>query len=163
MSLQIDFDNVKMGMWMDWEMAFSIASLAAMACWAALILLPRRWPVLPALTGLAVPLGLAIAYSVLILTHFFGSEGGFDSLANVRLLFQSDAALLAGWIHYLVFDLLIGGWIAKTSDELGISRLIQAPILVATFMFGPLGWLLFQGVRLGQRLRVPAAQPGELS
>lgn len=148
---------------MSLETAFSIASLAAMACWAALILLPRRWPVLPALTGLFVPLGLAIAYSVLVLTQIFTGEGGFESLADVRLLFQSDAALLAGWIHYLAFDLLIGGWIAKTSDELGISRLIQAPILVATFMFGPLGWLLFQGVRLGQRLRVPAAQPGELS
>ena len=136
---------------MDWETAFSIASLAAMACWAVLILLPRSWPVLPALTGLVVPLGLAIAYSVLVLSHVFTGEGGFDSLASVRLFFQSDAALLAGWIHYLAFDLLIGGWIAKESDELGISRLIQAPILVATFMFGPLGWLLFQGVRLGQR------------
>ena len=136
---------------MDWEIAFSIASLAAMACWAVLILLPRSWPVLPALTGLVVPLGLAIAYSGLVLSHFFSGEGGFDSLANVRVLFQSDAALLAGWIHYLAFDLLIGGWIAKESDALGISRLIQAPILVATFMFGPLGWLLFQGVRFGQR------------
>ncbi len=148
---------------MNWETAFSIASLAAMGCWAALILLPRRWPVLPMLIRLIVPLALSIAYSVLILTHFFSSKGGFDSLANVRLLFQSDAALLAGWIHYLAFDLLIGGWIAKASDELGVSRLIQAPILVATFLFGPLGWLLFQGVRLGQRQRVPASHSGELS
>lgn len=137
---------------MTWETAFSIASLAAMLCWMALILLPRRWPVLDGLIRLVVPLGLAIAYSVLVLTHFFTGEGGFESLANVRLLFQSDAALLAGWIHYLAFDLLIGGWIAKESDALGVSRLIQAPILFATFMFGPLGWLLFQGVRLGQRM-----------
>lgn len=149
--IQIDFDNVKIEVAMDWETAFSIASLVAMACWAALILLPRRWPVLPAVTGLVVPLGLAIAYSVLILTHFFSGEGGFDSLASVRLLFQSDPALLAGWIHYLAFDLLIGGWIARQADDLGVSRLIQAPILFATFMFGPLGWLLFQGVRFGQR------------
>ena len=139
---------------MDWETAFSIASLAAMACWAVLILLPRSWPVLPALTGLVVPLGLAIAYSVLVLSHFFTGEGGFDSLASVRLLFQSDAALLAGWIHYLAFDLLIGGWIAQTSDEVGLSRLIQAPILVAPFMSGPPGRLPFPAGSLG-----PAAPP----
>lgn len=148
---------------MTWETAFSIANIAAMLCWAALIFLPRGWLVLPTLTGLIVPLLLAIAYSVLVLTHFFTGEGGFGSLADVRLLFQSDAALLAGWIHYLAFDLLIGGWIVRESDDLALSRLIQAPILLATFMFGPLGWLLFQGVRLGQRALAPSSTQGASS
>ena len=64
-------------------------------------------------------------------------------MANVQLLFTSPMAALAGWVHYLAFDLFVGCWIARKSDELNISRLIQAPILLATFMFGPFGYLLF--------------------
>ncbi|MEZ5926054.1 MAG: ABA4-like family protein [Hyphomicrobiaceae bacterium] len=144
---------------MTWETAFSIANLMAGLCWMVLIVLPRGWPVLPAIIRLAVPLLLAIAYSALVLAFFFTVDGGFDSIAHVRTLFQSDPVLLAGWLHYLAFDLLIGAWIADKADQDRISRLIQAPILFATFMFGPLGWLLFQAVSLGQHLLVaPAAQ-----
>ena len=57
--------------------------------------------------------------------------------------------LLAGWIHYLAFDLFIGGWIAIEADKVGLSRIIQAPILVATFMFGPAGLALFLAMRAG--------------
>jgi hypothetical protein len=46
-------------------------------------------------------------------------------------------------VHYLAFDLFVGGVIAKQADEIGLSRLIQAPILLLTFMFGPFGYLLF--------------------
>ena len=141
---------------MDWETAFSIANIAAGLCWLALIFLPRSWPVLPGIIRLAVPLLLTVAYAALVLAYFFRAEGGFDSLVRVRALFQSDPVLLAGWIHYLAFDLLVGTWIADEADRHGVSRLIQAPILFATFMFGPLGWLLFQGVRLGQRHLQPA-------
>ncbi len=135
---------------MNWETAFSIASATAGLCWLALVFLPRSWPVLPAVIRLAVPLLLAVAYSALVLAYLFRVEGGFDSIVHVRALFSSDPVLLAGWFHYLAFDLLIGAWIADEADRHGVSRFIQAPILVATFMFGPLGWLLFQGVRLGQ-------------
>lgn len=131
---------------MSWEIVFSIANTIAGLCWLALIFLPRRWPVLPAIVRLVVPLLLALAYSALVLAYFFTTNGGFDSLANVRALFASDPVLLAGWIHYLAFDLLIGVWITDRAEAERISRFIQAPILVATFMFGPMGWLLFQAV-----------------
>jgi len=85
--------------------------------------------------------------------HFAGGEGGFGSIADVRLLFASDEILLAGWIHYLAFDLFIGAWIARRSDEARIPRLIQAVILGFTFMYGPVGLLLFFMVRalMGRR------------
>jgi len=67
----------------------------------------------------------------------------------VKILFGKDELLLAGWIHYLAFDLFIGGWIAVQADKLGINRLIQAPILAATFMFGPVGLALFLVMRAG--------------
>ena len=38
---------------------------------------------------------------------------GFDTLAGVRLLLSTPEALLAGWVHYLAFDLFIGAWQAE--------------------------------------------------
>ena len=79
----------------------------------------------------------------LIARYFFAAEGGFDTLANVQMLFSNPAAALAGWVHYLAFDLFVGGVVAKQADEIGLSRLIQAPVLLMTFMFGPFGYVLF--------------------
>ena len=140
---------------MDWGALFSAASTAAMLGWLALILLPR-WPIL--LTTLSTGLvgALCIAYSALMLAFFFRTGGGFGSLAAVRTLFASDPVLLAGWIHYLAFDLFVGIWIARQADIMGLSRLVQTPILLATFMFGPLGLLLFLGCQTGTRLAAPA-------
>ena len=87
---------------------------------------------------------LSFAYAVLVSVYFFQVEGGgYFSLEAVELLFTSREVVLAGWIHYLAFDLFIGIWIALRADALGLSRFFQAPILVATFMFGPFGLLLF--------------------
>ena len=85
---------------------------------------------------------LAVAYSLLVMTTFGSTDGGFDSLSDVRTLFASDEALCAGWLHYLAFDLLVGVWLARRMDETSVSRIIQAPVLAATFMFGPVGWLM---------------------
>ena len=77
-----------------------------------------------------------------MLTRFAGAEGGFGSLADVRALFASDWVLLAGWVHYLAFDLMVGGLLATRMDRAGVHRLVQAPILVSTFLLGPVGVVL---------------------
>jgi hypothetical protein len=122
---------------------FSIANSIALASWAALILLPR-WPLLQAALRYGVPGLFATAYLLLVLVYFFHVEGGgFNSLAQVKALLGTEPTLLAGWLHYLAFDLFVGTWIAERADALGLSRLIQAPILVLTFLFGPIGYLVF--------------------
>ena len=55
--------------------------------------------------------------------------------------------LLAGWTHYLVFDMLVGSWEVRDAREHGIPHLLVVPCLFVTFMFGPAGWLLYRGVR----------------
>lgn len=127
---------------MSWDYAFGLANLAAIAGWAALVLLPRLRLLLDGLRYGLIG-ALALAYSGLVMVHFEGSGGGFGSIGAVRTLFASDPVLLAGWLHYLAFDLLVGIWIAEQADALGLSRWLQAPILVATFMFGPLGLVVF--------------------
>jgi len=132
---------------MSFEQLFSSASILAMLGWVILVFLPRRWKWLNRVPALFIPVVLSVVYSFLIARYFFSAEGGFDTLANVQQMFTFSGAALAGWVHYLAFDLFIGGLIAKQADEIGLSRLIQAPILLLTFMFGPFGYLLFAIVK----------------
>ena len=74
-------------------------------------------------------------------------DGGFGSLADVSALFQDPWTLLAGWIHYLAFDLLTGVWETRDAARRGVPHWLVVPCLFLTFMFGPAGWLLYMGVR----------------
>ena len=131
---------------------FSAVNSAALLCWLALVLLPR-WPAVRITIQFVVVAGLCTLYAVLIAVYFFRVEGGgFFSLPAVQKLFESPGVALAGWVHYLAFDLFVGLWIAMRSDAVGLSRWLQAPILVTTFMFGPIGLLLFAAVERAGRL-----------
>ena len=134
------------------EQVFSIVNLVAMVSWGLLALLPgRRW-VTGVVTGTAVPAMLAVVYVGLIVTQW-GGGGGFSTLAAVGQLFSNPWLLLAGWVHYLAFDLLVGTWEVSDARARGVPHLFLIPCLVLTFLFGPAGWLLYQGVR---RTRRPA-------
>jgi len=126
---------------------FSIVNPIALLSWLLLIVLPRRRWVIDVVAGFAVPVLFAIVYTAIILTNFFGSAGGFSSLPDVALLFSNPWLLLAGWTHYLAFDLLVGTWEARDAGERGVSHLLLVPCLVLTFLFGPAGWLLYQVLR----------------
>lgn len=115
--------------------------------WIILAFFPRNWPGFIHYPRLLVPLVLGMVYAGVMLSYFGRVDGGFGSFEQIKTLFQSDYMLAAGWIHYLAFDLFVGTWIAKSADEIGISRLVQAPILLLTFMFGPAGYAVFIATR----------------
>ncbi len=129
------------------EQVFSIANLVALCGWILLAALPKRKWVAETVAGMAIPALFAGLYTALIVAHFPGSEGGFSTLNDVRLLFSNPWLLLAGWIHYLAFDLLIGSWEVRNARDRGIPHLLVVPCLVLTFLFGPAGWLAYLGVR----------------
>jgi hypothetical protein len=132
------------------EGIFTAANLTAMAGWAVLAagVVFNNAALRDVIAGRIVPAILAAAYSVLILLHWAGSQGGFGSLADVASLFASPWLLLAGWVHYLAFDLAIGAAIARKTFDESLPRLLLVPILPLTFLFGPIGWLGFEAVRL---------------
>jgi hypothetical protein len=127
---------------MTWEQAFTVANAIALLSWIALIAGPR-WPILIGVLRYGVIGLIAVAYSIIVALFFFKVEGGgYLTLAEVKRLFSSDAVIVAGWLHVIALDLFAGLWIAERLDGRGIGRLLQAPILVATFMFGPFGLLV---------------------
>ena len=133
------------------ELIFSLTGLLAMAGWLVLL----ASPVIPhwsdRISGYIIPLLLSAGYVTLFL--FFPSEGsgGFGSLAEVIKLFSSPYAMMAGWMHYLAFDLLIGAWMCRTARHYGLRFWLVAPCLPLTFLFGPAGFLAFSIVRYWRR------------
>lgn len=126
---------------------FSIANLIAMVCWVGLAISlfatrMRVWT--QRVTGLIVPGVLAIVYLFCIWQGFAATPGGgFGSLLEVRALFANDAALTAGWLHYLAFDLFVGTWIVRQGTAEGIHPLLLLLCLPVTFLLGPIGFLVF--------------------
>jgi hypothetical protein len=142
------------------ELLFSIASYSAMIGWLMLgcgIVLNNAL-LRDDVAGRVFPLILAIGYTLLILIFWGGSEGGFGSLGDVDKLFANPWLLLAGWVHYLGFDLFMGAWIARQTANENLPRLILVILLPLTFLFGPAGYLAFEATRfIARRLRKPEA------
>ncbi len=124
---------------------FQYANTAALLSWIVLVLLPRKAaPVL----RFVVPVAMAVLYIWALSTAPKNPDGGFGSLAEVKALFTQDRAILAGWVHYLAFDLFVGCWEVMDAKERGIHHLLVVPCLFLTFMFGPAGLLLYLCMRL---------------
>lgn len=140
---------------------FQIANPIALIGWATLIAAPYIPRLSQLVAGLIIPLFMAVLYTALILTNFAGSDGDFNSLAGVQALFSNPFNLLAGWVHYLAFDMLIGAWITRTATAEGINHLLILPCLALTFLFGPAGYLTFTALRAitRQRHQSTKAQP----
>ncbi len=124
---------------------FSIANPFALVGWALLVIgviSGRPW-LRDTVAGRIWPLLLSLLYVVALGLGWGTTGGGFSSLAAVRQLFSGDWTLLAGWVHYLAFDLFVGAWIAAETERAGLSNLVLIPVLPLTFLFGPAGFLLF--------------------
>jgi hypothetical protein len=139
------------------ERMFSIAGMVVLPCWILIAVAPQwRWS--QRLATFVAPLLLAGLYAWLLLGHASPKGAGFSSMAQVAVLFRSPYALLAGWLHYLAFDLFTGAWEARDAARLGISRWIVLPCLALTFLFGPLGLAVYLLVKLGMRHEVGAEE-----
>lgn len=141
---------------MNLELFFSAAGMLAMIGWLALLASPFIPDWSDKIAGLAIPAILSFGY--VTLSVFFSSEGdgGFNSLADVAKLFSHQGALLAGWVHFLAFDLLIGAWICRTARLEKLSFWLVLPCLPLTFLFGPAGFLAFILARVLGKPKSPA-------
>jgi hypothetical protein len=132
---------------MNADQVFSIANATALMAWIVLIAFPRAKWTARLITGVVVPLLLAAFYAVLLALHWGETPGGFNSMGGVASLFANPWMLLAGWIHYLAFDLFIGNWEVRDAGRLHFSYWLVLPCLIPTFLLGPAGLLVYFGIR----------------
>ena len=127
------------------ESVFSVCNTSALVGWIVLTAGFRKpWSVKIA-RWLAA--GFAGFYCLVLATHFAGAEGGFGSLSEVMKLFANPWVTLAGWVHYLAFDLFTGAWIVARGQREELAWWRVVPALPLTFLFGPAGLLLFALLR----------------
>jgi hypothetical protein len=139
---------------LSWQSVFAVTNAIALIGWLLLLLAPRRPLTLSLVLYAAVGL-LCLIYVVIFAALLGGSVdpvrapgAGAVSLTDysvrgLRALFASDGAITVGWTHYLALDLSTGLWIARDADNKRVGRLLQAPVLFATYMAGPLGLLIW--------------------
>lgn len=136
------------------DQLFQLASAAVLPGWLALATAPL-WRTRAVLVARLVAAALAGLYVCLLVAGLAGEgvpEGaGFTTLAGVRLLLSSEAALVAGWVHYLVFDLWVGSWEAGDAGRHGVPHALLLPCLLLTLMAGPTGLMLYLLLRLRYR------------
>jgi hypothetical protein len=140
------------------DAVFTAANNLALAGWLTLAagIVLRRSLLIRGVAGWLVPMLLSGLYAALLIAAAPHWQGGFGSLAQVAQLFDVPMILLAGWVHYLAFDLLIGAWIAQRSLDRGDPRWLMLPVLPLTFLLGPVG-LLAHAAIVALRRATPVA------
>jgi hypothetical protein len=134
--------------------AWTAVNLASVPFWAAMILAPRSrltaW-----LVNRAAPVhgALSVFYSAALISSVVKAEERIDfgQLESVSKAFQNPEAMLAGWTHYISFDLFVGTWIWRRSLAEGKPARLA---MLLTWLAGPMGLGLFLG-----RKRLPSWIP----
>ena len=129
------------------DQMFSLANGLALAGWVMLVLAPLRrvWAVTGARIVAATLCGAYAAFLIHALASGTGPGPGasFTTLDGVAALLSSRQALLAGWVHYLAFDLFIGSWETADAPKAHVPHWLLLPCLALTFVAGPVGLLLY--------------------
>ena len=130
------------------ELVFTAANFAVLPFWFLLFVAPRLSWTQRLVHGPVVVLLMAPMYAYLLFGY--GSvpeEMNFRTLYGVMVGFSVPHIVMAGWIHYLVFDLFIGAWEVRDAIRRGIPHWLVVPCLLVTLLLGPLGLLLSVLVR----------------
>lgn len=137
------------------EIAFQYANLLVLPQWILMIVAPR-WRMTQVLARmLPIPMVLAVMYLYWLFSVPPSASGpaldfrAFSTLAGVQSLFTGQKeAVLAGWIHYLAFDLVAGSYILCDGQDRGLHHGWLIPCLILCFVLGPSGLLLYGLLRL---------------
>ncbi len=129
---------------MNYEFVFSIANTTALTGWFLLVFLPNHKMTQLLVHRASISLLLSIGYlGYAVVAMSSDAAGDFQSFSGVMSLFQDHNWAMAGWIHYLAFDLFVGSWLQRESTRHGINHLLIVPCLLLTFILGPVGLLAY--------------------
>jgi len=133
---------------------FQIVNFAALGGWLMLAASPLIPDLSDRVAGYALPAGLAFVYLGLIAANAGAVDGAsYTTLSGVMAIFDVPGAALGGWVHFLAFDLVVGAWIARNGRAEGIRFGYVLPCLLFCFLVGPVGFLMYLGLREAARRR----------
>jgi len=117
--------------------------------WLLLVFFPKWKWTLGLISTALIPFILGLVYVSLFISQAgnLPEGGGFGSVEQVSILFSNPYVLTAGWIHYLAFDLFVGAWVVKDSQEIELSHWWVLPCLPFTFALGPTGLAMYLVIR----------------
>jgi hypothetical protein len=131
------------------ETIFSLSSLLVMPFWLLMIALPHwRWT--KRITGsLWIVVPAAALYTLLILPGIIDAFPALlnPTLAGIAALLGTAQGATIGWVHFLAFDLFVGRWAYLDSRERNITAWLASPALFLILLVGPLGLLIYLGLR----------------
>ena len=128
------------------ETLFTIFNTGVLIPWLLLIFAPKwqgtEWMIK---TKLPVIILAATYVTLFVIDLTTSSAGGIDftSFSSICNAFGRQEVVLAGWIHYLAFDLLVGIAISQDAQKNKMPHYLLVPCLILTLMLGPTGWLLY--------------------
>lgn len=135
------------------EQVFLYANYGVLPFWALLLFAPTLKITDVVVHSVAAPILLGTLYLWLFMDGAFtengASIGDFATLDGVMKLFTMKQVAVAGWVHYLVFDLFVGAWIGRDAQRCAVPHLLVIPCLLLTLLLGPLGlmaYLLLRGI-----------------
>ncbi len=131
------------------ETVFALSFLLVTPFWVLMIFLPH-WGWTQRIVGSAwIAAPAALPYTVLVLPRVAEilPEVAQPTLAGVRAPLGAPDGATIGWVHFLAFDVFVARWAYLDSRARSISAWIMAPVLFLTLMLGPMGLLVYLGLR----------------
>ncbi|GAB3963280.1 ABA4-like family protein [Spirosoma harenae] len=134
------------------EAVFKLASALVLPQWLLMAFAPRwivtRW----LMNTYAIPVIMGVIYIIYLFSGGLIDFNAFGTLPGVKNLFANsvDGVMLAGWVHYLAFDLIAGSVIVRDAQEKSIPHWFVIIPLFFCFMLGPVGLLLYWLIRFAR-------------
>ncbi|MFM2032517.1 MAG: hypothetical protein RLZZ297_1282 [Chloroflexota bacterium] len=131
------------------EIVFQLSNVLVLPFWILLIGAPH-WKVTRRIfDGWLFIVPITLLYSIVVLPGFVALLPTLmnPSLAGISALLSSPTGATAAWIHFLAFDLWTGRWVFHDSQSRPLHPLLRACCLLAVFMAGPFGLLLYLSLR----------------
>lgn len=133
---------------METNFLFDLMNGLAMIGWIFLFVLPKKQITQQLLYSGLWPGILAVSYVVCLIVAITSiGTPSFSTIDDIKQIFSSDWGILTGWVHYLCFDMLVGIWISRNSQQKNIPHGWVILPLFFTFMLGPLGWIIYLVIR----------------
>ncbi len=130
------------------ETLFAVCNTAVLPGWILLLVAPAwRWT--QRIAMFTIPLLLAFVYLVLFIVNFEGFHAILTTFGALQYLFHRPGAILAAWVHLLALDLFVGAWMVRDALRLKLLHLAVIPCLLVTYVFGPVGLLIYIPLRAG--------------